>query len=77
MYYLHLPTAVDLTLSAAFKMDEQPQPEIIRIHLTRRDSGLSWGFRLQGGVDFNTPLSVQVVSVVYFRFASLLFDRYC
>lgn len=42
-------------------MDEQPQPEILRIHLTRRDSGLSWGFRLQGGVDFNTPLSVQVV----------------
>ena len=43
-------------------MDEQQQPEIFRIQLTRRDSGLSWGFRLQGGVDFNTPLSVQVVS---------------
>ncbi|XP_052781280.1 PDZ and LIM domain protein Zasp-like isoform X1 [Mya arenaria] len=37
------------------------QPETFMVRLQRPDSGLSWGFRLQGGVDFNTPLSVQVV----------------
>ncbi|XP_052264876.1 PDZ and LIM domain protein Zasp-like isoform X1 [Dreissena polymorpha] len=37
------------------------QPETLQVRLSRPDSGLSWGFRLQGGTDFNTPLSVQVV----------------
>lgn len=41
------------------------QPETLQVHLSRNDSGQSWGFRLQGGMDFNTPLSVQVVSGVF------------
>lgn len=35
--------------------------ETLTIRLSRRDSGVSWGFRLQGGTDFNIPLSVQSV----------------
>ncbi|XP_052070181.1 PDZ and LIM domain protein 1-like isoform X1 [Mytilus californianus] len=36
--------------------------ETLTIRLSRRDSGVSWGFRLQGGTDFNIPLSVQSVN---------------
>lgn len=31
------------------------------LQLRRPNTGSPWGFRLQGGVDFSTPLSVQVV----------------
>ncbi|CAG5115354.1 unnamed protein product, partial [Candidula unifasciata] len=34
----------------------------IMIKLVRQDSSTSWGFRLQGGTDFSTPLSVQLVN---------------
>ncbi|ESO87182.1 hypothetical protein LOTGIDRAFT_183623 [Lottia gigantea] len=37
------------------------QGETLSVHLMRPESGTSWGFRLQGGVDFSTPLSIQVV----------------
>ncbi|XP_025114462.1 PDZ and LIM domain protein 3-like isoform X2 [Pomacea canaliculata] len=37
------------------------QAEKFTIQLRRPDSATPWGFRLQGGVDFSTPLSVQVV----------------
>ena len=37
-------------------------PETLTVRLSRRDSGVSWGFRLQGGTDFNIPLSVQSVN---------------
>lgn len=30
--------------------------------LQRSDPGISWGFRLQGGTDFNTPLCMQKVN---------------
>jgi len=33
-----------------------------RIQLRRENPGTAWGFRLQGGKDFNVPLSVQRVS---------------
>lgn len=36
--------------------------ETLTVRLSRRDSGVSWGFRLQGGTDFNIPLSVQSVN---------------
>ncbi|KAK3091607.1 hypothetical protein FSP39_021136 [Pinctada imbricata] len=36
--------------------------ETITVQLFRPDSGVTWGFRLQGGVDFSTPLSVQSVT---------------
>lgn len=40
---------------------EYVPPEKLIIQLARPDSGVSWGFRLQGGSDFSTPLSVQSV----------------
>lgn len=50
-------------------MEEQQQPETLMVHLSRPDSGMSWGFRLQGGVDFNTQLSIQVVSGILLMFS--------
>ncbi|XP_021362430.1 PDZ and LIM domain protein 1-like isoform X3 [Mizuhopecten yessoensis] len=38
------------------------QPEMMTIRLVRPDTGVSWGFRLQGGNDFSTPLSLQSVT---------------
>ncbi|XP_067672365.1 PDZ and LIM domain protein 3-like isoform X3 [Haliotis asinina] len=35
--------------------------QTLTVQLDRPDSGTPWGFRLQGGTDFSTPLSVQVV----------------
>ncbi|XP_041362635.1 PDZ and LIM domain protein 3-like isoform X2 [Gigantopelta aegis] len=35
--------------------------ETLQVQLSRPDTGTPWGFRLQGGVDFSTPLSIQVV----------------
>ncbi|KAJ8318909.1 hypothetical protein KUTeg_004000 [Tegillarca granosa] len=40
---------------------EYVPPEKLIIQLSRPDSSVSWGFRLQGGSDFSTPLSVQSV----------------
>ncbi|XP_076458709.1 PDZ and LIM domain protein 3-like isoform X2 [Babylonia areolata] len=37
------------------------QGERYQVQLRRLNTAAPWGFRLQGGVDFNTPLSVQVV----------------
>lgn len=34
----------------------------LTLRLKRPDSGTSWGFRLQGGIDFSNPLSVQMVN---------------
>lgn len=33
------------------------------VQLSRPNSSVSWGFRLQGGADFSTPLSIQLVSI--------------
>lgn len=35
--------------------------ERYKVQLRRLNTGAPWGFRLQGGVDFNSPLAVQVV----------------
>ena len=45
------------------------------IQLKRPNSDTSWGFRLQGGIDFTIPLSVQtvsfvVVAIIKLRYAS-------
>ncbi|XP_071105874.1 PDZ and LIM domain protein 3-like isoform X1 [Haliotis cracherodii] len=40
---------------------EYQPAETMTVQLGRPDSGTPWGFRLQGGTDFSTPLSVQVV----------------
>ncbi|KAK7111580.1 PDZ and LIM domain protein 3-like isoform X4 [Littorina saxatilis] len=37
------------------------QAEKYMVQLRRPNTATPWGFRLQGGVDFSTPLSVQVV----------------
>jgi len=39
-----------------------PGAETFTVQLTRAAAGQPWGFRLQGGADFATPLSVQSVS---------------
>jgi len=36
--------------------------DVQTVRLRRTDTGSPWGFRLQGGRDFNTPLSVQKVT---------------
>jgi hypothetical protein len=36
--------------------------DVQTVRLKRNDTGTPWGFRLQGGRDFNTPLSVQKVT---------------
>lgn len=56
--------------------------QTMTVNLKRQDNS-SWGFRLQGGKDFSTPLSIQKVSDIriddfYFKqqrleFTSLLF----
>lgn len=38
------------------------QPQVFSVVLTRPENSVSWGFRLQGGADFATPLSIQLVS---------------
>lgn len=42
-------------------LEYQPA-ETLTVQLYRPDPSVSWGFRLQGGVDFSTPLSIQSVS---------------
>ena len=37
-------------------------PETAEIKLRRHDSGLTWGFRMQGGVDTGIPVFVDDVS---------------
>ncbi|XP_065207620.1 PDZ and LIM domain protein Zasp isoform X5 [Planococcus citri] len=37
--------------------------QLLTIRLTRNDSSTSWGFRLQGGKDFGTPLLIQKVNI--------------
>jgi hypothetical protein len=41
---------------------EYKPAEKLQIRLSRPDANTSWGFRLQGGTDFNTPLSIQSVN---------------
>uniref|UniRef100_A0A1I8F1N2 PDZ domain-containing protein n=1 Tax=Macrostomum lignano TaxID=282301 RepID=A0A1I8F1N2_9PLAT len=36
--------------------------QLQRVRMTRPDSGTPWGFRLQGGRDFNSALTIQKVS---------------
>jgi len=38
------------------------ESDLQTVRLRRSDTGTPWGFRLQGGRDFNTPLSVQKVT---------------
>lgn len=45
-------------------LEYQPA-ETLTVQLLRPDQGVSWGFRLQGGVDFSTPLSIQSVGVSF------------
>lgn len=41
---------------------EYKPAEKLVVHLSRADSKFPWGFRLQGGIDFSTPLSIQSVN---------------
>ncbi|KAK3792652.1 hypothetical protein RRG08_032289 [Elysia crispata] len=41
---------------------EYKPAEKLQIQLSRPDSKFPWGFRLQGGIDFSTPLSIQSVN---------------
>jgi len=42
-----------------------PGAETFTVQLSRDAAGQSWGFRLQGGADFATALSVQSVRTSY------------
>lgn len=42
-------------------LEYQPA-ETLTVQLSRPDPSVAWGFRLQGGVDFSTPLSIQSVN---------------
>lgn len=45
-------------------MSEDDLPEVLfraRLHRTEKDT--PWGFRLQGGVEFNKPLTLLKVSI--------------
>lgn len=44
-----------------------PGAEMFKILLSRPNSSVSWGFRLQGGADFSTPLSIQLVSEIQIK----------
>lgn len=44
-----------------------PGAEVITVNLRKDFPDQSWGFRLQGGSDFTTPLSVQTVSMLPIR----------
>lgn len=38
------------------------------LHLERLNNRISWGFRLTGGLDFGTPLSIIKVFLKYLYF---------
>ena len=42
-----------------------PGAETFTVQLSRDAPGQPWGFRLQGGADFSTPLSVQSVRIFF------------
>ena len=46
-------------------MANNPGAQVFEISLSRPNSSVSWGFRLQGGADFSTPLSIQLVSLFF------------
>ena len=48
--------------------------QIVSVKMSKFDNQ-PWGFRLQGGIDFAAPLTVQKVSVfsILFTFVSYLF----
>lgn len=48
--------------------------QLINVKLSRFE-GSPWGFRLQGGKDFGTPLVVQKVSF-FFVLADILFNAF-
>ena len=51
--------------------------ETIAVTLHRNDSNEPWGFRLNGGIDFTTPLSISQVSVnLVFSFIEGYFYMY-
>lgn len=46
----------------------------IQVRLSRYDAQ-PWGFRLQGGTDFGTPLIVQKVSLYFVIFLNLYMNK--
>ncbi|KAI0222406.1 PDZ and LIM domain protein Zasp [Lamellibrachia satsuma] len=48
--------------AGSHKATMNPEAQTLRIVLQREAPGQSWGFRMQGGSDFTTPLSVQMVN---------------
>lgn len=38
--------------------------QLLTVRLSRADAHQPWGLRLQGGVDFGTPLLIQKVSIL-------------
>jgi len=45
------------------------RPDVLfRARLERADQSSSWGFRLQGGLEFDTPLTLLKVPKIYISF---------
>ena len=40
--------------------------QVLNVKLQRADNSVSWGFNLQGGKDFHSPLLIQKVLVCHF-----------
>ncbi len=38
-----------------------------KVFISRQDGNVSWGFRLQGGLEYNEPLSVTNVSAFIWK----------
>jgi hypothetical protein len=38
-----------------------------KVFISRQDGSVSWGFRLQGGLEYNEPLTVTNVSVLMWK----------
>jgi hypothetical protein len=38
-----------------------------KVFISRQDGSVSWGFRLQGGLEYNEPLTVTNVSAVVYK----------
>jgi len=50
-----------MTPSSSMSLDEDQAEVLFRAKLQRQDSS-SWGFRLQGGLEYDTPLTLMKVS---------------
>ena len=64
LYYLFPQRIICYQKTNKMSVVDVKPAEKVEIQLTRANGGVPWGFRLQGGSDFQTPLSIQSVSAM-------------